>query len=108
MTQASDLQVKLLPSYLATVKTIKGAVRPPPRYLMLVLLTLLLVSLLLLRGSPTWESQSYFAKATGVMGERDLLLSSLLSLTLSFSLAFLLSLSLSTFSLSPCLSTIKL
>ena len=23
------------------------------------------------RGSPTWESQSYFAKATGVMGERD-------------------------------------
>jgi hypothetical protein len=23
------------------------------------------------RGSPTWESQSYFAKATGVIGERD-------------------------------------
>jgi hypothetical protein len=28
MAQASDLQVKLLPSYLATVKTIKGAVQP--------------------------------------------------------------------------------
>ena len=29
MAQASDLQAKLLPSYLATVKTIKEAVRPP-------------------------------------------------------------------------------
>jgi hypothetical protein len=29
MAQASDLQDKLLPSYLATVKTIKGTVRPP-------------------------------------------------------------------------------
>ena len=33
MAQASDLQAKLLPSYLATVKTIKGAVRPPPHSL---------------------------------------------------------------------------
>jgi hypothetical protein len=23
------------------------------------------------RGSPTWDSWSYFAKATGVIGERD-------------------------------------
>jgi hypothetical protein len=23
------------------------------------------------RGSPTWYSQRYFAKATGIMGERD-------------------------------------
>jgi hypothetical protein len=30
MAQASDLQAKLLSSYLATVKTIKGAVKPPP------------------------------------------------------------------------------
>jgi hypothetical protein len=30
MAQAPDLQAKLLPSYLATVKTIKGPVRTPP------------------------------------------------------------------------------
>jgi hypothetical protein len=35
MAQASDLQAKLLPSYLATVKTIKVAVRPPSRSLTL-------------------------------------------------------------------------
>ena len=38
MAQASDLQAKLLPSYLATVKTIKRAVQP---HLALLLLTLL-------------------------------------------------------------------
>jgi hypothetical protein len=42
MTQASDLQAKLLPSYLATVKTIKRAVQP---LLALLLFTLLFVSL---------------------------------------------------------------
>ena len=31
MAQASDLQAKLLPSYLATVKTIKRGAQPPPR-----------------------------------------------------------------------------
>jgi hypothetical protein len=30
MGQASDLQAKLLPSYLATVKTIKRGAQPPP------------------------------------------------------------------------------
>jgi hypothetical protein len=30
LAQASYLQAKLLPSYLATVKTIKRAVKPPP------------------------------------------------------------------------------
>ena len=59
MAQASEVQAKLLPSYLATVKTIKGAVRPPPRYLMLVLLTLLLVSLLLLTLTPSPLSLSF-------------------------------------------------
>ena len=44
MAQASDLQAKLLPSYLATVKTIKRAVQP--------LLALLLVSYLLLTLLP--------------------------------------------------------
>ena len=39
MAQASDLQAKLLPSYLATVKTIKMAIQP---YLTLLPLMLLL------------------------------------------------------------------
>ena len=43
MAQASDLQAKLLPSYLATVKTIKRAVQP---HLALLLLTLLLFYIL--------------------------------------------------------------
>ena len=44
MAQASDLQAKLLPSYLATVKAIKRVVQP--------LLALLLVSYLLLTLLP--------------------------------------------------------
>jgi hypothetical protein len=39
MAQASDLQAKLLPSYLATVKTIKRDVQPPSLSLMLLLIT---------------------------------------------------------------------
>ena len=35
MAQASDLQAKLLPSYLATVKTIKRGAQPPPHSLTL-------------------------------------------------------------------------
>ena len=42
MAQASDLQAKLLPSYLATVKTIKGAVKPTPLTLTLTPLFLYL------------------------------------------------------------------
>ena len=36
MAQASDLQAKLLPSYLATVKTIKRGAQPPPHSLILL------------------------------------------------------------------------
>jgi hypothetical protein len=35
MAQASDLQAKLLSSYLATVKTIKRGAQPPPSFLTL-------------------------------------------------------------------------
>ena len=75
MAQASDLQDKLLPSYLATVKTIKGAVQP---LLALLLLTLLLVSLFLL----THPLSSLFVFSSPLLSP-------------SYSLAFLLSLSLS-------------
>jgi hypothetical protein len=79
MAQASDLQAKLLLSYLATVKTIKRAVRPPPHSL-----TPLFPYLSLLSPLPF------------------LFVFSSLSFSLSLSL-FLssLSLSLSIFSLSP-------
>jgi hypothetical protein len=33
MAQASDLQAKLLPNYLATMKTIKRGAQPPPHSL---------------------------------------------------------------------------
>jgi hypothetical protein len=82
MAQASDLQAKLLPSYLATVKTIKRAVQP--------LLALLLVSL-------TSHSLTPYPS----LSPSPLL--SPLPLTLAFPLSLF-----STFSLSPCLSTIKL
>ena len=87
MAQASDLQAKPLPSYLATVKTIKGAVKLPPHSL---------TCLSYLSLSPPLSSHFVFSSP----------LSSLLSLLLSFSLAF--PHSLSTFSLSSCLSIIKL
>jgi hypothetical protein len=45
MTQASDLQTKLLPSYLATVKTIKRGVQPPSRSLTLTLTPFVLLPL---------------------------------------------------------------
>jgi hypothetical protein len=83
MAQASDLQAKLLPSYLATVKTIKRAVQPLLALSPLTSLTLLssLLSLCLLLSSP------------------------LTYILLSFSIV---PLSLSTFYLSPCISIIKL
>jgi hypothetical protein len=71
MAQASDRQAKLLPSYLATVKTITSGAQPPPR--------------------PLTSLSSSF---------------SLCPLLSSFSLAS--PHPLSTFSLSPCISIIKL
>jgi hypothetical protein len=44
MAQASDLQAKLLPSYLATVKTIKRGAQPPPCSLTPLFLYLSLLS----------------------------------------------------------------
>jgi hypothetical protein len=81
MTQASDLQAKLLPSYLATVKTIKRAVQPPPCSLMLLLLC-----------SPT----SHFSHSSllSLFVFSSLLSSLLLSSSLAFSLSLSLSLSL--------------
>ena len=46
MAQASDLQAKLLPSYLATVKTIKRGAQPVPRSLIPLSSHLSLLSLL--------------------------------------------------------------
>ena len=98
MAQASDLQAKLLPSYLATVKTIKGTVRP-------LLISLLLLTLTLFVFSPLSLSSPLL----------PLPLSPSYSLAFLFSLSFppsfllaMAGLSLSTFSLSPCLSIIKL
>ena len=47
MAQASDLQTKLLPSYLATVKTIKRAVQPHLALLLLLLVFFLPLTLTL-------------------------------------------------------------
>jgi hypothetical protein len=77
MAQAFDLQAKLLPSYLATVKATKRGVQPPPCSLTLAPLFLYL-SLL----SPLPFLFVFFP---------------LPSLSLSFSLAISLSLSLSPF-----------
>ena len=68
MAQASDLQAKLLPSYLATVKTIKRAVQPHLTLLALTtlfsylsLLSLLSpLSFLFVLSSPLLLSPSYF------------------------------------------------
>ena len=76
MSQASDLQAKLLPSYLAIVK-IKRAIQP---LLALLLISLLLLTLSLLSLPPL---SSFFV-----------LSSSLLSLSPSYSLPFTLSFSL--------------
>jgi hypothetical protein len=46
MAQASDLQAKVLPNYLATVKTIKRGAQPPPRSLTPLSSYLSLLSLL--------------------------------------------------------------
>jgi hypothetical protein len=85
MAQASGLQAKLLPSYLATVKTIKrGAQLPSLSYTLFLNLSLLSpLPFLFVFSSPV----------------SFLCLSSLSSLSLSLPLS--LSLSLSPFSLSP-------
>jgi hypothetical protein len=87
MSQASDLQAKLLPSYLATEK----------------------IAAYFKRGclalSHSSHSSCYLA-LTPFSSLSSLLFVLSSSLSPSYSLAFLLS--LSTFSLSPCFSTIKL
>jgi hypothetical protein len=87
MAQASDLQAKLLHSYLATVKSIKRGVQPPPS------------SLILTPSSP-------YLSLISPLSFLCLLLSSLLfSFPLSLFLSSLLSLSLSLcLSVSLCLS----
>jgi hypothetical protein len=91
MAQASDLQVKLLLSYLATVKTIKRAVQPPsPSYSLTSYPSL----------SPPLSSPFVFSPLSYLF-----ILSSPLSYLHSFSVAF--PLSLPTFSLSPCISIKK-
>jgi hypothetical protein len=90
MAQASDLQAKLLPSYLATVKIIKRAVQTPPHSLT----SHPLISLLLLCSLPL--------SLTSLTP-----LSSFFSLCLLLSSSPLFSLSLFYF-LSPCISIIKL
>jgi hypothetical protein len=85
MAQASDLQAKLLPSYLATVKTIKGAVRPPPHSLTSYALT----------SYPSLSSSLSSLCLLSSLLSPLFVLSSPLSLLLSFSLAFVRALSLS-------------
>jgi hypothetical protein len=99
MAQASDLQAKLLPSSLATVKIIKRAVQP---LLALLLLALLLVSLLTLTLTPSLLSLCLLLSSPLLSSP---LLSSPLSLLLSLTLYPPLS---PTFSFSLCLSIIKL
>jgi hypothetical protein len=115
MSQASILQAKLLPNYLATVKTIKGLFSPTylscsSSFVLLPLISLLFSFLLFSSlSSPPLPSPLLFPFSLS-----SPLLSSPLSLLLSSYLAFPLlafqgDLSLSsTFSLSPCLSIIKL
>ena len=91
MSQASDLQAKLLLSYLATVKTIKRAVQ-----------SLLALSPLTSHSLTSYPSLSLLSLC---LLSSLFIFSSPLSLLLSFFLAF--PPLTSTFSLSPCLSIIK-
>jgi hypothetical protein len=94
MAQASDLQAKLLPSYLATVKTIKRGAQPPPHSLLLSLsLTPLSSHLSLLSPLPFLSSLLSSPLLSSPLLSSPLLSSPLLSSPLLSSL--------STFSLSP-------
>jgi hypothetical protein len=98
MAQSSDLQAKVLPSYLATEKIaarFKGGCLAPPSPLSYSFHSFILLPL------------------TSLTTLSSLSLLRLLSFSLAFllslsSLSLSLSLSLSPFPLSPCLSTIKL
>jgi len=91
MAQASDLQAKLLPSYLATVKTIKRDAQSPPHSLTSLFLYLSLLSplpFLFVFSSPLLSSPLLSSPLLSSLLLSSLfsLLSSLLS-PLSFSLS---------------------
>ena len=97
MSQASDLQAKLLPSYLATVKPIKRTVQPH--------LSLLISLLCSLTSHFSHSSLLFHFSLSSLLSSLPLTL--FLSSLPPSSLLGGASLS-STFSLSPCLSIIKL